>query len=80
MIYSLLTNNNLATNSCLEGNKMSVKKMDTPNQGIQCVVNTCEYYMNGDHCSAEKIQVEPRNADTSEKTDCSTFMPKDSAY
>lgn len=59
---------------------MAVKKMDTPNEGIQCVVNTCEYYMNGDHCTAEKIQVEPRNADTSDMTDCSTFKQKNSAY
>lgn len=59
---------------------MTVKKMDTPNEGVKCVVNTCEYYMNGDHCAAEKIQVEPRNATSSDKTDCSTFAPKDSTY
>ncbi len=56
------------------------KKMDKPNEGISCVVNTCEYYMNGDHCSAEKIQVEPRNAKGSDQTDCATFTAKDKTY
>jgi len=55
---------------------MTVKKMDKPNEGVKCVVNTCEYYMNGDHCAAEKIQVEPRNATSSNQTDCSTFVQK----
>jgi len=50
--------------------------MDKPNEGIKCIVNTCEYYMNGDHCAAEQIQVEPRNAENSEETDCSTFTKR----
>lgn len=57
--------------------KMSIRKMDKANEGIKCIVNTCEYYMNGDHCSAEQIQVEPRNARDSDETDCSTFTKKD---
>ena len=36
--------------------------MNHPNEGIKCVVNTCHYYMNGDHCSAKMIEVEPRDA------------------
>jgi hypothetical protein len=56
---------------------MSVRKMDKPNEGIKCIVSSCEYYMNGDHCSAEKIQVEPRHASTSNDTDCATFAPQD---
>jgi hypothetical protein len=59
---------------------MSVRKLDKPNDVIKCVVNTCEYYMNGDHCAAEQIQVEPRNAQQSDQTDCSTFAPKDKTY
>lgn len=59
------------------GKEMSVRKMDKPNEGIKCVVNTCDYYLSGDHCAAEKIQVEPRNARDSEETDCVTFTPKD---
>lgn len=57
---------------------MAIKKMDKPNEGVRCVVNTCEYYMAGDHCSAEQIQVEPRNASDSEETDCATFIKKES--
>lgn len=59
---------------------MSVRKMDKPNEGIKCIVNTCEFYMNGDHCAAEKINVEPRNAQDSDETDCATFAPKDQTY
>lgn len=59
---------------------MATKKMDKPNEGIRCIVNTCEYYMNGDHCTAEQIQVEPRNAQDSDETDCGTFAPKNSTF
>jgi hypothetical protein len=54
---------------------MRVEKMDHPNQGIKCVVNTCYYYMSGDHCSASMIEVQPRNASDTEQTDCATFVP-----
>jgi hypothetical protein len=57
---------------------MAIRKMDKPNEGIKCIVNTCEYYMSGDHCAAERIQVEPRNAQDSEETDCATFVARDS--
>jgi len=59
---------------------MAIRKMDKSNEGIKCVVNTCEYYMSGDHCAAEMIQVEPRNASSSNETDCATFEPKDKTY
>lgn len=52
---------------------MKAKKMNHPNDGVKCSVNTCYYYMNGDFCSARQIQVENRNALTSEQTDCATF-------
>ena len=55
--------------------KMSVKKMSQPNSGIKCIVNTCNYYMSGDHCTAEKIEIQPRNATNSNETDCATFIP-----
>lgn len=55
---------------------MQVNKMDRPNAGVKCVVNTCHYYMSGDHCSAEKIEVQPRNASDSQETDCATFKPE----
>lgn len=56
-----------------------VAKMDHPNQGIKCVVNSCYYYMSGDKCAAEQIEVQPRNAGTSEETDCATFKPQNTA-
>ncbi len=55
---------------------MNAKKMSQPNSGIRCVVNTCSYYMAGDHCSAEMIEVQPRNATNSQETDCTTFIPE----
>ena len=55
---------------------MLPNKMDRPNQGIKCVVNTCHYYMSGDHCLAEKIEVQPRNASNTQETDCATFIPE----
>lgn len=55
---------------------MSVNKMDHPNLGVKCVVNTCHYYMSGNRCSAEVIEVQPRKAQDSQETDCATFMPK----
>ena len=58
---------------------MRVNKMDHPNQGIRCIVDTCDYYMSGDHCCAEKIEVQPKNARNSDDTDCSTFIPKRSS-
>ncbi|HHV59850.1 MAG TPA: DUF1540 domain-containing protein [Clostridiaceae bacterium] len=58
---------------------MKVNKMNRPNEGIKCMVNTCHYYMSGDYCSAEKIEVTPRNASDSQDTDCATFIPEDQA-
>ncbi|MDP4179872.1 MAG: DUF1540 domain-containing protein [Bacillota bacterium] len=55
---------------------MSVNKSDRPNPGIKCTVNTCGYYMSGDYCSAEKIEVQPKNASNSQETDCVTFIPE----
>lgn len=52
---------------------MTAKKMNTPNQGIKCEVNTCHFYMQGDHCTAEKIEVQCKNATDSKQTDCATF-------
>jgi hypothetical protein len=51
-------------------------KMNHPNQGIKCVVNTCHYYTSGDHCAAEMIEVQPRNANNTQETDCATFIPE----
>lgn len=55
---------------------MEIIKMNHPNEGIKCEVNTCYYYMKGDNCVANKIEVQHRNAHTSEETDCVTFKPQ----
>jgi Domain of Unknown Function (DUF1540). len=59
---------------------MKPEKMNCPNEGIRCVVNTCHYYMSGDHCSAQQIEVQPKNASNSHDTDCATFTPDNRAY
>ena len=54
-----------------------VQKMDHHNPGIKCVVNTCYYYAEGDHCKEQKIEVQRRNATSSHETDCATFTKND---
>ncbi|CCQ98601.1 conserved hypothetical protein [[Clostridium] ultunense Esp] len=54
---------------------MSIEKTNQPLDGVKCVVNTCHYYVYGDHCSAAKIEIQPRNATSTEETDCATFRP-----
>lgn len=53
-----------------------VKRLAKPNGEIKCLVNTCHYYGSGDHCFAEKIEIQSPNASTTEMTDCMTFLPK----
>ena len=55
---------------------MKANKMNGPNQGVKCIVTNCHYYMQGDHCSAEKIEIKPSNARETEETDCGTFIPE----
>lgn len=59
---------------------METRKMETPNEGIRCVVSACEYYNSGDHCMAEKIEVQSKNATNSEQTDCATFRHSERTY
>lgn len=49
------------------------QKMPNPNGGIKCSVNTCYFYGSGNHCYANKIEVQSPNASTTEMTDCATF-------
>ena len=44
--------------------------------GVKCVVNTCTYYHEGDHCNASNIEIQPTNAKSTQETDCATFAPK----
>ncbi len=55
---------------------MRVSKTNNPISRVKCVVNTCHFYVPGDHCAAEQIEVQPRNAVSSQETDCATFAPK----
>jgi len=45
-------------------------------EGVKCIVNTCHYHTTEDLCTAGKIEIEPRNAESSEETDCGTFIPE----
>ncbi|MGI6364689.1 MAG: DUF1540 domain-containing protein [Bacillota bacterium] len=55
---------------------MRVDKADNAISRVKCVVNTCRYYKDGDHCTASKIEIQPPNASDTEQTDCATFAPK----
>ncbi|HHT62075.1 MAG: DUF1540 domain-containing protein [Bacillota bacterium] len=54
---------------------MRVNKSDTISR-VKCVVNSCQYYESGDQCRAQEIEIQPRNASSTEETDCATFSPK----
>lgn len=54
---------------------MRVEKGDSISR-VKCVVNSCEYYQNGDRCTASKIEIQPRDASSTQETDCATFAPK----
>lgn len=41
---------------------------------VKCVVDTCTYWKQGNHCHAEAIEIQPRNARSVQDTDCGTFM------
>mgnify|MGYP000885818839 FL=1 len=51
-----------------------VDKTNSPLPGVKCVVNSCHYYIQGDQCSAQRIEIQPRNASSTEETDCATFI------
>ena len=45
--------------------------------GINCDVKTCYFNDSCEHCTAEKIDVGPTYAATSNDTICATFKPKE---
>lgn len=55
---------------------MESHKMNHANPGIQCQVVSCYYYMNGDQCTADRIEVLPRDASSTSETDCGTYAKK----
>lgn len=46
---------------------------------VKCVVDSCYYHSGNNQCMAEKIEIQPPNAASSQDTDCATFMPKSHA-
>lgn len=55
---------------------MRVNKTNNPITRVKCVVNSCHFYESGDHCAAERIEIQPMNAADTQETDCATFTPK----
>lgn len=49
------------------------------NPTITCVVNSCEYWKDGNYCVAEAIEVSGRHADECQDTNCQTFRNKQGA-
>jgi len=45
---------------------------------VKCVVNSCTYYGDGDHCMASQIEIQPPNSTDTQTTDCATFAPRQS--
>jgi hypothetical protein len=39
-------------------------------------VKNCKYYMSGDHCAANQIEIQNKYANNSQQTDCATFIPE----
>lgn len=44
---------------------------------VTCIVNSCTYWAEGNHCKAEKIDVVGVNADECQDTNCYTYQRKD---
>lgn len=43
---------------------------------VECYVNGCKFWDNGNYCRAEAIEVQGAHAGTTEDTDCATFEAK----
>ena len=41
--------------------------------GVKCVVNSCHYNEKGDRCTASSIEIQSRDANTVNETDCATY-------
>ncbi len=53
-----------------------MQKSNNPIGRVKCVVDSCQFYENGNHCMAEAIEIQPPNASDNQDTDCATFQPK----
>ncbi|MGB9660577.1 MAG: DUF1540 domain-containing protein [Moorellaceae bacterium] len=58
----------LVSNSILAGGEIY--------PSVTCIVNSCQYWAEGNRCMAEKIDVVGANADECQDTNCYTFKPK----
>ncbi|MDH7479234.1 MAG: DUF1540 domain-containing protein [Syntrophomonadaceae bacterium] len=52
---------------------MQAKKASSSIGRVKCVVNSCYYNDQKNHCLAEEIEIQPPNARDIETTDCATF-------
>ncbi|EEG78940.1 DUF1540 domain-containing protein [Dethiobacter alkaliphilus] len=51
-------------------------KDSSPITRVKCVVDSCEYWDNGNQCLASAIEIQPPQASDTQDTDCATFKPK----
>ncbi|MDK2991900.1 MAG: hypothetical protein PWP48_1133 [Clostridiales bacterium] len=51
-------------------------RLDNPIDRVKCVVDSCQYWDNGNRCKAQVIEVQPPGANDSQDADCATFTPK----
>ncbi|HCS75491.1 MAG TPA: DUF1540 domain-containing protein [Clostridiales bacterium] len=51
-----------------------MEKTDDYLPGVKCVVSSCYYNMQGNYCTAEKIEIQSPKAQDIQETDCATFI------
>ena len=65
-----------ATPGGIDTKNLRIAKADKPIDRVKCVVSTCTYWQQDDHCLASAIEIQPPNAGNTETTDCATFAPR----
>ena len=53
-----------------------VSNTNQPISRVKCVVDNCHYWLAGDHCTAQQIEIQPPGAMDTQATDCATFRPE----
>jgi hypothetical protein len=54
-----------------------VNRVNNPISRVKCIVDSCTYWEQGDHCKAEIIEIQPPHALETETTDCGTFAKRE---
>ncbi len=54
-----------------------INRIENPISRVKCVVDSCNYWNNGNQCMAETIEIQPPQASDTEETDCATFLPRE---